>query len=102
MTKQEAQKLMDTMRRFYPFAKQLRSGEAVTDYYQAMRHVDFKKAEKALWEYAAESVYPPPVYELLRRSGGAKKKKKRCGTDWAEEEPDKNGWMKEYTRKEGR
>ena len=74
MTKAETQLLMDTMRRYYPFARQLRGTEAVNDFYRAMKNISYYKAKNALTEYAQENAYPPPVFDLIDRCGAVKKR----------------------------
>ena len=120
MTKAETQLLVDTMRRYYPFARQLRGTEAVNDFYRAMKNISYYKAKNALTEYAQENAYPPPVFDLIDRCGAVKKRtglgagqgaagqgaagqgaagQTAAGQAAAGQAAGKNDWMKEYIRR---
>ena len=96
---------MDTMRRYYPFARQLRGTEAVNDFYRAMKNISYYKAKNALTEYAQENAYPPPVFDLIDRCGAVKKRtglgagQGAAGQGAAGQAVGKNDWMKEYIRR---
>jgi len=79
LTKAETQLFMDTLRRYYPFARQLRGAAAADDYYRAMKSISYFKAKNALTEYAQENAYPPPVFDLIDRCGAVKKRTGAAG-----------------------
>jgi len=101
LTKAETQLLMDTMRRYYPFARQLRGTEAVDDFYRAMKNISYYKAKNALAEYAQENAYPPPVFDLIDRCGAVKKRTGSGASQAAagQAAAGKNKWMKDYIRR---